>query len=225
MIPLHCIQDNFTAIPLHLQAQNKAFLGLHLDKCWTVVLSRCCPGGKVLLGKQDLCHVDMDQWLEACEQCFSLACAPIFLSTGGANFLLLKHQQYTGQGRSIYLLKGRILAFTNPLRPHLKSNSSLSIIAVTPELTKYLLILLLIILPISIGVRALKGQHHSYGQTHVWVIYHKQHGGHNRWLFNENHMNADLEDVSNNTFGFPLTCRTLHGMAFNVLWAWNGMEG
>ena len=30
-------------------------------------------------------------------------------------------------------------------------------------------------------------------------------------------MNAALEDISKNTFGFPLTCRTLHGMAFDVL--------
>lgn len=216
-IPLHRIQDDFTAIPLHLQAQNKAFLGPHLTKCWTAVLSGHYPGGKVLLGQRGLSRVDVDQWLEACERCFSLACAPIFLSTGGANFRLLKHQQYAGQGRSIYLLKDGILAFTNPLRPHLKSNSILSIVAVTPELTEYLLILLLIILPIYIGVRTLKGQHHPYGQTHVWVMYRKRRGGYNRWLFDEKHMNAALEDVSKNTFGFPLTCRTLHGMAFDVL--------
>ena len=216
-LPLHRIQDDFTATPLHLQAQNKEFLGPHLAKCWTGVLSGRCPGGKVLWGQRGLSRVEADQWLEACGRCFSLACAPIFLSTGGANYLSLKHQQYAGQARSIYLLKDGILAFTNPLRPYLKSNSSLSIVAVTPELSEYLLILLLIILPISTGVRSLKGQHHPYGQTHIWVMHCKRRGGHNRWLFDEKHMNADLEEVSKDTFGFPLTCRTLHSMAFGVL--------
>ena len=220
-LPFHRIEDDFSAIPLHLQSHNKRLLEPYLTNCWTGVLQGRCPGGKALgktsRGKWGLNHTEVDRWLEACGRCFSLACAPIFLSTGGANFSSLKHQQYAGQTRTVFLLKDGTLAFINPFPPHVKSDASLSLISVTPELTEYLLILLVIILPISTGLRTLKGQHHPYESTHIWVMYHKRPNGCNRWLFDEKHMDADLQAVSKDTFGFPLTCRALYHMVFGVL--------
>jgi hypothetical protein len=217
-IPLHQIQDDFTATPLHLQLNNKTFLEQHITHGWTGVLMGSYPGGKSLLDEWGgLKHTETDQWLEACGHCFSLACASVFLSTGGANFSSLRHQQYAGQGRTVFLLKDGILAFTNPISSHLKSNASLTLIVVTPELTHYLLILLLIILPISIDLRKLRGQQHPHGLTHLWVIYHKRPNDSNGWLFNEKLMNADLEAVTKDAFGFPLTCRSLYHMVFGAL--------
>lgn len=192
----HCIEDDFSAILLHLQSHNKRFLEPYLTNCWTGVFQGRSPGdkamGKTLCGKWGLNHTKVDRWLEACGHCFSLACALVFLSTGHTNFSLLKHQQYAGQKRTVFLLKDGMLAFINPSPPHVKSNASLSLISVMPELTEYLLILLLIILPISTGLHTLKGQHHLYGSMHVWVMYHKWSNGCNRWLFNEKHMDVNL---------------------------------
>ena len=86
-----------------------------------------------------------------------------------------------------------------------------------PKLTKYLLILLVIILLISTCLHTLKGQHHPYESMHIWVMYHKWPNGCNRWLFDEKHMDANLQVVSKDTFGFPLTCRALYHMVFGIL--------
>ena len=52
---------------------------------------------------------------------------------------------------------------------------------------------------------------------HIWVMYHKRPNGCNRWLFDEKHMDTDLQVVSKDTFGFPLTCRALYHMVFGTL--------
>ena len=109
------------------------------------------------------------------------------------------------------------MIFVNPLPSYRKSNSSLDLIAFTPELTQYLLVLFLIVLPISSDLRQLKGQIHPYAATHVWLMYHKRLGGTNNWLFDERRMNVALEAVTTEVFGFPLDCRTLYQMAFGVL--------
>ncbi|KAN0141542.1 hypothetical protein V8E53_000004, partial [Lactarius tabidus] len=214
-LPLHHIHDDFSPVPLHLQPHNKALLDPHLNHCWTEVLKGNYPGGSRLLQKFGLDCTQADQWLEACGHCFSLACASIFLSTGGANFSSLRHQQYAGQGRTVFLLKDGILAFTNP--SSLKSSTILTLIAVTPELSQYLLILFLIVLPTSIQLRRFRGQQHPYDLTHLWVTYHQHKNGHNRWLYNEKLMNADLEVITKEAFGFPITCRNLYHIVFGVL--------
>lgn len=216
-LPLHRVEDDFSAVSLHLQPHNQKLLEPHLATCWTGVLNGKFPGGKKLWDKGGLHRTEADKWLEACEHCFSMAIAPIFLSTGGANFAALKHQQYSGPTRTVFLLNDGIMVFINPFTSNRKRNSSLDLIAVTPELTQYLLILFLIVLPISSELRKLKGQIHPYASTHVWLIYHKRPNGSNRWLFDESHMNADLEAVTRDAFKFPLNCRTLYQMAFGVL--------
>lgn len=215
VIPLQDIYDDFSTVELGLQPHNEALLNPHITHCWTEVLNGNYPGGKGLFKKLGPDRAEIDQWLKACENCFSLACASIFLCTGGANFLSLRHQQYAGQGRTVFLLKDGILAFTNPSL--LKSNTKLKLIAVTPELSQYLLILFLVILPISRGLREMKGQHHPHGLTHVWVTYCQHPNGSNRWLFDEKHMDASLKVISEKTFGFPVTGRILYHIVFGVL--------
>jgi len=215
-LSFHCVEDDFSAVPLHLQPHNQKFLEPHLASCWMAVLNGE-SGGKKLWGRWGLDRFEADRWLEACEHCFSLASAAIFLSTGGANFATLRHQQYSGKTRTIYLLNDGIMVFVNPLSSNRKSNSSLDLIAVTPELTQYLLVLFLILLPISSDLRKLKGQIHPYASTHVWLTYHKRQGGTNRFLFDERGMNVGLEAVTREVFGFPLNCRTLYQTAFGVL--------
>lgn len=216
-IPLHLIQDDYSAIPLHLQPCNKTILEPHLTNCWTEVLHGGLPSGKKLLGDRGFNRTEVDQWLDDCTHCLSLACAPIFLSTGGANFALLRHQQYSGQRRSIFLLKDGILAFMNP-STHINGNAALKLIGVTQELSQYLLLLLLVIIPISVNMRRIRGQHHPYALTHVWVTYHKRsNGSGDRWLFNTAQLNAELEAVSKDTIGISLTSRNLYHMVFGVL--------
>jgi len=216
-LPLHLMEDDFSAVSLHLQPHNQNLLEPHLAICWEGLLSGKFPGGTKLWGKWGLHRTEVDKWLEACEGCFSLVSAAIFLSTGGANSATLRHQQYSGPTRTVFLLNDGIMVFINPFSSDRKCNSSLDLIAVTPELTKYLLILLLILLPISLDLRKLKGQIHLYASTHVWLIYHRRPNGSNRWLLDESHMNADLEAVTRDAIGFPVNCRTLYQMAFGVL--------
>ena len=214
-LPLHRVEDDFSAVSLHLQPHNQKLLEPHLTTCWAGVLNGKFPGGKKLWDKWGLHRAEADKWLEACERCLLMASAPIFLSTGGANFAALRHQQYSGPTRTVFLLNDGIMVFINPFASNRKCNSSLDLIAVTPELTQYLLILFLILLPISSELRELKGQIHPYASTHVWLIYHKRSNG--RWLFDEGYMNADLEAVTRDAVGFPINCRTLYQMAFGVL--------
>ncbi|KIL56589.1 hypothetical protein M378DRAFT_16983 [Amanita muscaria Koide BX008] len=218
-LPLHCVEDDFSAVSLHLQPHNQKLLEPHLATCWTGVLNGNFQGGKKLWDKWGLHRTEADKWLEACEHCFSMASAPIFLSTGGANFATLKHQQYSGPTRTVFLLKDGpgIMVFINPITSNHRCNSSLDLIAVTPELTQYLLIMFLILLPISSELRKLKGQIHPYASTHIWLMYHKRPNGGNRWLFDESHMNENLEAVTQDVFGFPINFRTLYQMAFGVL--------
>ena len=217
-LPLHRVEDDFSTVSLHQQPHNQKLLEPHLANCRTGVMNRKFSGGKGLWDKLlGLDRTEADKWLEACECCFSMAIAPIFLSTKGANFTALKYQQYSGPTRTVFLLNDGIMVFINPFTSNRKYNSSLDLIAVTLELTQYLLILFLILLPISSELRKLKGQIHPYASTHVWLMYHKCPNGSNRWLFDESHMNAELEAVTRDAFEFPLNCRTLYQMAFGVL--------
>ena len=150
-LPLHRVADNFSRVSLHQQPHNQKLLEPHLANCWMGVMNGKFPGGKGLWDKVlGLDRMEADKWLEACGHCFSMAIAPIFLSTGGANFAVLKHQQYSGPTRTVFLLNDGIMVFINPFTSNRKCNSSLNLIAVTPELTQYLLILFLILLPKSI---------------------------------------------------------------------------
>ena len=79
------------------------------------------------------------------------------------------------------------MIFINPLPSYHKSNSSLDLIGITLELTQYLLILFLILLPISSYLRQLKGQIHLYAATHIWLVYHKCLNRTNNWLFDKRH--------------------------------------
>lgn len=215
--PFHRIHDDYSAIPLHLQSHNLTILQPYLASCWTGVLNGCLPSGKKLMEDLRFDRTEVDQWLDDCNRCLSLACAPIFLSTGGANFASLRHQQYSGQKRSIFLLKDGSLAFMNHSL-HLNGNSGLKLITVTHELSQYLLLLLLVVLPISTKMRTSRGQHHPYALTHVWVTYHmRSHGSGDRWLFNEAQINTELESVSKDVIGVPLTSRNLYHLVFGVL--------
>jgi hypothetical protein len=216
-LPLHQIWDDYSASPLHLQSHNLTILQPHLTSCWTGVLHGHLPSGKRLMGDLGLNHAEVDQWLDDCTHCLSLACAPIFLSTGGANSVFLRHQQYAGQGRSIFLLKDGILAFTDPFL-HLNSNMRLKLTTFTHELSQYLLLLLLVVIPVSTYMRSSRGQNHPLASTHVWVTYHRHtNGSGNRWLFNEAQINAGLQAVSQEFCGLSLTFRQLYHMVFGAL--------
>jgi hypothetical protein len=216
-LPLHHIEDDFSTVSLHLQPSNQKLLEPYLTACWTGVLNRKFPGGKKLWGKCGLDRAEAEKWLNASDRCFSLAMASICLSTAGANFKALKHQQYSGPARTAFLLNGGIMIFINPFPSNHKHNCNLDLIAVTPELTEQLLILFLVLLPISCNLRQLKGQFHPHASTHLWLLHHKCTNGSNVWLFDDSHMNADLEAITRNTLGSPIDGAMLYQMAFGVL--------
>jgi hypothetical protein len=215
-LPFHHLFDDFSAVALHLQLRNKALLESYLSACWSSVLNGDFPSGDKLWTKWGLCRAEVNKWLQASDHCFSLACASIILATGGANLGMLKHQQFSGRGRTIFLLRDGTMAFINPFSSVGTQNCNLDLVSVTQELTQYLLILLVILLPISRALRKLRGQSHPFASSHFWLLYGPRPKD---ILYTEADLNTALRTITESTFGFALEAKILFRMVRQVFWA------
>ncbi|KAF8332179.1 hypothetical protein F5887DRAFT_922500 [Amanita rubescens] len=208
--PFSQLTDNFSNEPLHAQSPNKPLLEPFLMSCQQEILQR-------FYGKWGLNRVEMDRWLGQYDDCYITAAAAISLTTGGFGNTTFKHQCYSGPHRSVFLLKTGILAFINPLASRRKVNYQIDLMAIPPEPSQYLLVLFTILLQIAIELRCLKGQHHPNASTHLWVLHHKLPNGEKPWLFDSNHSNRQLQIITHEALGLPLSARTIFRMQTGLL--------
>lgn len=216
---LHQLVDDFSSLPLHLQPLNHPFLNPHLATCWTGLLSGNVPNlsGDTLFEGRGWHRANAYRWLDAFDSCLPLACAAIMLATGGASHSILRHQQYSGPSRTVFLLKDGRLCFTNPLSSGRKENARLDLLTMPPELSQYLLLFIVILLPVAIDLRKQMGQVHPYGSTHLFIVYHKRSRGTHPWLIDENYANKELRALTQKILSYSLDGRALTHLVFPIL--------
>jgi hypothetical protein len=207
--PFSQFTDDFSNASLHAQPLNKQLLEPFLMSFRKEILQR-------FYGKWGLKRVEIDRWLDQYDDCYIAAAAAISLTTGGFGNAGFKHQCYSGPHRSVFLLKTGILAFINPLVSRRKINYEIDLMAIPPEASRYLLVLFMMLLQISIELCCFKGQHHPNVSTHIWVLHHKRPNG---WLFNSNYANRRLRLITNEILGIPLDARVVFRMQTGLLQA------
>jgi hypothetical protein len=210
--PFSQFTDDFSSVPIHAQPLNKQLLEPFLTSFRKENFQR-------FYGKWGLKRVEIDRWLDQHDDCYIVAAAAISLITGGFGNAGFKHQCYSGPHRSVFLLKTGILAFVNPLASRRKINYQIDLTTIPPEASRYLLLLFVILLPISIELRCSKGQHHPNVSTHLWVLHHKRPNGEKRWLYDSNYSNRQLRLITNEILGIPLDARVVFRMQTGLLQA------
>lgn len=179
-LPLHLLTDDFSAVPLHSQPANSLILHPIYADCWNRVLSGP-PGGRPLFNSNGLVRAEADQWLTRYEACLSHAACATMLTSGCMHDSSFRHQCYAGPDRTVYLLKNASVALANPLSSSRKTDRHIDFVVASPDVSRCLLALLTVLLPIASELRKLKGQTNLLHSTHLWVVPHRRTTGRCKW--------------------------------------------
>lgn len=214
-IPVHHLKDNFSSVSIHNQPQNVVFLQPLISRYWSELLTQ--PSGcQTLYDKGGVVRIKVDQWLQLYHNCFSLAAAAMILNSGAIDPFAFKHYCYDGPGRNIFILKNGLLAFINPVSSHRVTDSHLDIAVMPADITRLLLILICILLPIASQLRTLKGQFIPFQSSHLWVLPRRQTTGDNKWRYTSNHVNAYLKELTFEIFGVALDGELIRKLIYQV---------
>ena len=217
-LPLHLLTDDFSAIPLHCQPSNSQILHPFLTDYWNWVLSGPSGGSQPLFNSAGLVRVEADKWLAQYDACFPHAACAIMLTSGCINDHSFRHQQYAGPDRTVFLLKNGNIALVNPLSSGRKIGRCIDLIMASPDVSRCLLTLITILLPIASALRGLKGQTNPLHSTHLWVVPHRRTTGECKWGYDANTTNSVLTPLSQKILGISLTGKTLSKMTLQLFY-------
>jgi len=210
-IPVHRLTDDFSSGALHRQPQNVDILQPLISEYWRRLLAGS------LCDKDGVIRIQVDEWLQRYDNCYSSAAAAMILNTGGINPVLFKHYCYGGQGqRDIFLLENGLLSFANPVSSHRVTDSHLDLAVMPSDVTQSLLVLITILLPIANKLRTLKGQFLPFQSTHLWVLPRRHTTGQIKWLYNSNDVNKTLKAITSQLFGVALDGEVIRKMVHQV---------
>jgi hypothetical protein len=215
-IPTDRITDDFSSSALHRQPQNVDLLQPLIPGYWNKVLAGV-SGGQPLFDQCGVVRIEVDRWLEVYDKCYPSAASAMILNSGGLDAISFKHYCYDGPRRNIFLLKNGSLSFTNPLSSHRHTSSHLDLVVMPSEMTRLLLVLIVILLPIAHKLRTLKGQLLPFHSTHLWVLPRRHTSGNMKWHFTSNDANKDLQVLTQHIFGVALNGQLIRKMVHQVL--------
>ncbi|KAN0126154.1 hypothetical protein V8E53_015326 [Lactarius tabidus] len=215
-LPLHLLSDDFSATPLHNQHANSKVLQPLLLKYWGQVLAGK-PSGRPLYSSAGLNRIETDKWLAQYDACFPMAACAIMLNSGGVNDAAFRHQCYAGPGRTVFLLKNGTVALTNCVSSSRRIGRRVDFATLPPDLSQYLLILLIFLLPIANNLRHLKGQINPLHSTHLWILPRRHTTGRCKWGYDSNDANATLTPLTLEILDVALTGRAVCKMIWQLL--------
>lgn len=215
-IPVDNLTDDFSSIAIHKQNHNVAILQPFISQYWTKLLVGPSTD-RVLFNTQGVIRVEVDQWLTKYDNCYSLAAAAMILNSGALDPSLFKYNCYDGPNRNIFLLRNGLLSLACPVTSHRVTDRNLALTVMPTDLTRLLLVLITILLPIAIELRSLKGQHLPYQSTHLWVLPRRHTTGDIPWRYNSADVNTQLISLTAKLFGVSLDGNTICKMVYQVL--------
>jgi hypothetical protein len=209
-LPVHLLTDDFSSVPLHLQPQNTSVLEPIISECWKRLLAG------PLLNEAGVIRAEVDRWLRHYDDCYPSAATAMILNAGGIDPFSFKHYCYSGPNRNVFLLRNGLLSFANPISSHRITDSHLDLAIMPADTTCSLLVLITILLPIANKLRMLKGQFLPFQSTHLWGLARRHTTGGNKWRYNSNDINKNLEVITKHVFGAAIGGEIIRKMVYQV---------
>ena len=214
-IPVNRLTDDFSSVAIHKQPQHAILLQPLVSKYWRALLAGP-GGGKALFDDDGVVRVEVDHWLQKYDDCYASAAAAMILNSGAVDTFSFKHYCYDGPHRNIFLLRNGQLSFANPLSSHRVTDSHLALVTMPADMTRFLLVLVNILLPIAIKLRALKGQLLPFQSTHLWILPRRHTTGDIKWCYSSVDVNKQLVDLTTRLFGVTLNGEIIRKMVHQV---------
>lgn len=214
-IPVDRLTDDLASVAIHKQPQNVTLLQPLISRYWKQLLVGS-KSGKALFDNNGVVRVEVDQWLQQYDDCYPSAAAAMILNSGALDPFSFKHYCYDGPHRNIFLLKNGQLSFTNPVSSHRVTDSHLALVTMPVDMTRLLLVLINILLPMAIKLRALKGQHLPFQSTHLWILPRRHTTGDIKWRYSSVDVNKKLMDLTSRLFGVTLDSEIIRKMIHQV---------
>lgn len=216
-IQINGLTDDFASGAIHQQPQNAALLQPLISEYWKRLLAGP-KGGQALFNKDGVVRTEVDRWLKTYDDCFSSATTAMILNSAGFDPSSFKNYCYNGPHRNVFLLRNGVLAFVIPVSSHRVTESHLNLVIVPVDVSRFLLVLICILLPIANNLRALKGQFLPFHSTHLWVLPRQNTtgNGHNMWGYSCNDVNKPLMDLTTQLFGVCLDGELIRKMVYQV---------
>lgn len=202
-IPVELITDDFSPMGLHKQLRNAECLRSISSKCWKEILEGG-RDGRALFDKNGVIRTEVDRWLELYDSCYPRAASAMIIQAGGLDSTSFKHQRYDGARRTVFLLRNGLLLFVNPLISRRIEDRHLDMAVMPPDVSRCLLVLIVLLLPIANQLRQLKGQALPFCSTHLWTLPRRHTNGVSQWHYNSKDVNSHLIELTRRVFNVSL---------------------